>query len=58
MINKQVLYDGGIMTVNDTAAVEFAYEIMNLLDVDAQEERDEWFEILQTCRGNLRRVRK
>ena len=53
---KQVVYDGGIMTANETAAVEFAYEIMNLLGVDTQEERDEWYENFSLCRGTL--VRK
>ena len=53
---KQVVYDGGIMTANETAAVEFAYEIMNLLEIETQEDRDEWFDEFQLCRRNLRRV--
>ena len=53
---KQVVYDGGIMTANETAAVEFAYEILNILDVDTQEDRDRWFAEFQLCRGTLRKV--
>lgn len=55
--DKQVVYDGGIMTANDTAAVEFAYEIMNLLNIDSQEERDEWYKEFSLCRGTLERKR-
>lgn len=53
---KQVVYDGGIMTANETAAVEFTYEIMNVLGLEEQEDRDEWFDEFQLCRGTLRRV--
>jgi len=53
---KQVVYDGGIMTANETAAVEFAYEILNILDVDTQEDRDRWFAEFQLCRGTLKKV--
>lgn len=55
---KQVVYDGGIMTANETAAVEFAYEIMNLLEVGTQKERDKWFENFGLCRGTLKRIRE
>ena len=44
------------MTANETAAVEFTYEIMNVLGLDEQEDRDEWFDEFQLCRGTLRRV--
>ena len=54
--DKQVVYDGGIMTANETAAVEFAYEILNILDVDTQEDRDRWYQDFQLCRGTLKRV--
>ena len=53
---KQVVYDGGIMTANETAAVEFAYEILNILDIDTQEDRDRWFAEFQLCRGNLKKA--
>ena len=45
------------MTANETAAVEFAYEIMNLLNIDSQEERDEWYKEFSLCRGTLERKR-
>ena len=44
------------MTANETAAVEFAYQILNILDIDTQEDRDRWFEEFQLCRGNLRKA--
>lgn len=43
-VESQVVYDGGIMTANETAAVEFAYEIFNILGVDEPEEREKWLE--------------
>lgn len=43
-IPAQVVVDGGIITANETAAVEFAYEIFKILKVDSDEELDLWFD--------------
>lgn len=40
----QVVADGGFITANETAAVEFAYEIFKLLKVDSDEEMSQWFD--------------
>ncbi len=42
-IPSQVVVDGGFITANETAAVEFAYEIFKLLKVDSDEEMNQWF---------------
>lgn len=42
-IPSQVVVDGGFITANETAAVEFAYEIFKLLKVDSDEEMNHWF---------------
>ena len=36
--------DGGFITDNETAAVEFSYEIFKLLKVDSDEEMSQWFD--------------
>ncbi len=46
-IPAQVVFDGGIITANETAAVEFAYEIFKLLKVDSEEEIESWFDNFQ-----------
>lgn len=46
-IPAQVVYDQGIMTANETAAVEFAYEIFKILKVDTEEEIEQWFDNFQ-----------
>ncbi len=40
----QVVVDGGIITANETAAVEFACEIFKLLQVDSEYELEKWFD--------------
>ena len=40
----QVAVDRGIITANETAAVEFAYEIFKILKIDSEDEIDEWFD--------------
>lgn len=42
-IQAQVVTDGGFITANETAAVEFAYEIFKMLEVDSKEEMDIWY---------------
>jgi putative intracellular protease/amidase len=42
-ISAQVVVDGGFITANETAAVEFAYEIFKILKVDSDEEMSQWF---------------
>ena len=43
-VPAQVVADGGFITANETAAVEFAYEIFKLLKVDSDEEMSQWFD--------------
>ncbi len=43
-MSAQVVVDGGLITANETAAVEFAYEIFKLLKVDSDEEMAQWFD--------------
>lgn len=42
-IPAQVVVDGGIITANETAAVEFAYEIFKILKIDSDEEMSQWY---------------
>lgn len=46
-IPAQVVSDGGVITANETAAVEFAYEIFKILKVDSDEEMKKWFNNFQ-----------
>lgn len=46
-IPAQVVSDGGFITANETAAVEFAYEIFKILKVDSDEEMKKWFDNFQ-----------
>lgn len=46
-IPAQVISDGGFITANETAAVEFAYEIFKILKVDSDEEMKIWFDNFQ-----------
>lgn len=46
-VPAQVVVDGGLITANETAAVEFAYEIFKLLKVDTEEEMAQWFDNFQ-----------
>lgn len=43
-VPAQVVVDGGIITANETAAVEFAYEIFKMLKVDSDDELDQWYD--------------
>ncbi len=43
-VQAQVVVDGGFVTANETAAVEFAYEIFKILKADSDEELDHWFD--------------
>lgn len=43
-IPAQVVMDHGIITANETAAVEFAYHIFKLLKVDSDEEIEQWYD--------------
>lgn len=43
-IPAQVVVDGGIITANETAAVEFAYEIFKILKIDSDEEMSQWYD--------------
>lgn len=46
-IPAQVVCDKGFITANETAAVEFAYEIFKVLKVDSDEEMEQWFDNFQ-----------
>ncbi len=46
-IPAQVVSDRGVITANETAAVEFAYEIFKILKVDSDEEMKKWFDNFQ-----------
>ena len=46
-IEAQVVVDSGFITANETAAVEFAYEIFKILKVDSDEEMNQWFDNFQ-----------
>jgi len=46
-IQAQVVYDKGFITANETAAVEFAYEIFKILKVDSDDEINKWFDNFQ-----------
>lgn len=43
-VPAQVVVDGGFITANETAAVEFAYEIFKILKVDTDDEMAEWYD--------------
>lgn len=42
-VPAQVVVDGGFITANETASVEFAYNIFKILKVDSDEEIEEWY---------------
>lgn len=43
-VEAQIVSDQGIITANETAAVEFAYEIFKLLKVDSDDELVQWYD--------------
>ncbi|NLG88203.1 MAG: glutamine amidotransferase [Clostridiaceae bacterium] len=43
-VPAQVVVDGGFITANETAAVEFAYNIFKKLKIDSDEEIEKWYE--------------
>lgn len=43
-VSAQVVVDKGFITANETAAVEFAYEIFKVLKIDTEEEMNQWFD--------------
>ena len=43
-IPAQTVVDGGFITANETAAVEFAYEIFKILKVDSDVEMANWYD--------------
>ena len=43
-ISAQVIVDNGFITANETAAVEFAYEIFKFLKVDSDDEIAQWYD--------------
>ena len=43
-VPAQVVVDGGFITANETAAVEFVYEIFKILKVDSDVEMAKWYD--------------
>ncbi|MBL4937865.1 glutamine amidotransferase [Clostridium sp. YIM B02515] len=43
-VPAQVVADGGFITANETAAVEFAYNIFKTVKVDSDEEIEQWYD--------------
>lgn len=43
-ILDQVVIDNKVITANETAAVEFAYEIFKILEIDEPDEIEEWYD--------------
>lgn len=43
-IPAQVVVDGGFITANETASVEFAYHIFKTLKVDSDQEIEQWYD--------------
>jgi putative intracellular protease/amidase len=43
-IPAQVVVDGGFITANETASVEFAYHIFKTLKVDSNQEIEQWYD--------------
>ncbi|WP_459481637.1 type 1 glutamine amidotransferase family protein [Clostridium saccharoperbutylacetonicum] len=43
-IPAQVVVDNNIITANETAAVEFAYEIFKRLEIGSEDEMEEWYD--------------
>jgi len=43
-IPAQVVVDNKVITANETAAVQFAYEIFKLLEIDSEEELEQWYD--------------
>jgi putative intracellular protease/amidase len=43
-IPAQVVVDNKVITANETAAVEFAYEIFKILKIDSDEEMEQWYD--------------
>ena len=43
-IPAQVVVDNKIITANETAAAEFAYEIFKILEIDSDEEIEQWYD--------------
>jgi len=46
-VSRQVIADKGFITANETAAVEFAYEIFKALKLYPDEDIEEWFDKFQ-----------
>lgn len=43
-IHEQVVVDNQIITANETAAVQFAYELFKILEIDSTEEIEQWYD--------------
>ncbi|WP_042274459.1 type 1 glutamine amidotransferase family protein [[Clostridium] dakarense] len=43
-IHEQVVVDNLIITANETAAVQFAYELFKILEIDSTEEIEQWYD--------------
>lgn len=43
-ISEQLVVDGGFITANETASIQFAYEVFKTLGIDSREELDKWYD--------------
>lgn len=43
-IPAQVVVDNKVITANETAAVQFAYEIFKILEIDSDKEMEQWYD--------------
>lgn len=43
-ISAQVVVDNGFITANETATIEFTYEIFKTLKIDSDDEIEQWYE--------------
>jgi putative intracellular protease/amidase len=43
-VSAQLVADGGFITANETAALEFTREIFRVLEIGTREELDEWYD--------------
>lgn len=39
-----MVVDNKVITANETAAVRFAYEILKILEIDSDEEMEQWYD--------------
>jgi len=53
-VPAQIVVDNGFITANETASVEFAYEIFKILKIDSDEDLSFWYEAFKN--GMIRKL--